>query len=51
MIANGRFWMGVPGQDRAVIRENGKTAVFPRSSGSVITDGPSLNGKNPCFWP
>ena len=49
MIANGRFWMGVPGQDRAVIRGNRKTAVFSGSSGSVINDGPSLNGKNPCF--
>ena len=28
MIANGRFWMGVPGQDRAVIRETGKRACF-----------------------
>ncbi len=49
MIANGRFWIGDCLLDRAVIRENGKTAVFPRSSGSVIPDGPSRNGKNPCF--
>ena len=51
MIANGRFWMGDCLLDRAVIRETGKTAVFPRSSGSVTPDGPSLNGKNPCYDP
>jgi len=37
--------MGVPGPDRAVIPEHGKTAILPGSSGSVIPDGPSLNGK------
>jgi len=30
---------------------HGKTGVFPRSSGSVIPDGPSLNRKNPRFNP
>jgi hypothetical protein len=49
MIANGRFWIGDCLLDRAVIRETGKTGVFPGSSGSVTPDGPSLNGKNPCF--
>jgi hypothetical protein len=30
------------------VPEHGKTPVFPGSSGSVIIDGPSLNGKKTC---